>query len=342
MKKLIGLFAVVVTVWWFALADDLANVSLNYCDTPENTLQYQIDPGVETGICYNLSNASSKPVTIKLSFIDGTFTNDQWQNKACLSDADIENFWKYVTEYDQLVTLKAGETIKKEATLLYPKDMDGLYHGCVVYSVVEKSSDEVSTATASFSILMRRAKFIDVIVGNPANAQEKWIILDTFTDADGINLSHNPKIRIYKDDADNMYNIQIKVKNVSAVEQDVVITWVASNILMYKNTFVETRKLLKWESLVINKKIENTPSYNLTVKFNIANTPFTFGGQTPVVGHIKEKTILWIWNVVTYLTMIGIILFVGIVILLIQDLKRRKGIVKVAASKTKKHVAKKK
>jgi hypothetical protein len=71
---------------------------------------------------------------------------------------------------------------------------------------------------------MRRAKFIDVIVGNPANATEKGIILEDFTGAAGENLSHNPKIRIYKDSSDGKYVIQLKVKNISPVEQDVVIT----------------------------------------------------------------------------------------------------------------------
>jgi hypothetical protein len=128
-----------------------------------------------------------------------------------------------VTGYDELVTLKAGETIKKEAKLLYPIGMDGLYHGCVVYSVVDTIKDTTSNAT-SFSILMRRAKFIDVIVGNPANTKEKGIVLEDFTEADGDNLSHNSKIRMYKDMSDNTYVIQVKVHNASSVEQDVVIT----------------------------------------------------------------------------------------------------------------------
>lgn len=328
---------------WASHASDLANVSLDYCDTTENALQYQLAPGVETGICYNLSNGSNAPVTVKLSFIDGTFTNDQRQNKACLSDIDTENFWQYVTEYDQVVTLKAGETIKKEAKLLYPIGMDGLYHGCVVYSVVETAKDTTSTAT-SFSILMRRAKFIDVIVGNPSNAQEKGIVLEDFTDIDGVNISHNPKIRIYKDDSDNSYGIQIKVHNVSRIEQDVIITWVASNILTYKNTFVETRKLLKGDSLIITKKITTIPPYNLKVKFSISNTPFSFGGQEAIVWTIEENATIWIWNVVTYITIIWILLFVGIIFLLIQDLKKRKAKKTVAhhVHHQTKHTAKKK
>jgi len=81
------------------------------------------------------------------------------------------------------VTLKAGETIKKDAKMLYPTGMDGLYHGCIVYSVIEEIKD-TTTDTTSFSILMRRAKFIDVIVGDPANIQERGIILEDFTAAD--------------------------------------------------------------------------------------------------------------------------------------------------------------
>lgn len=324
MKKLLLLLSL-CTLLWFTYADDLANVSLSYCDTPENTLQCQVAPGVETGLCYNVSNGGNSTVTVKLSFIDGTFTNDQRQNKACLSDADIENFWQYVTGYEQMITLKPGETIKKEASLLYPEGMDGLYHGCVVYSVVEKTKATASDASARFSILMRRAKFIDVIVGNPENAKEKGIILEDFADAEGKNISHNSKVRIYKDDADNKYVIQLKVKNISAVEQDVVITWVASNILTYKNTFIETRKILKWESLVITKKIDELPSYNLKVKFNITNTPFTFGWQEPVIWTTTTKTIIWIWNAITFITIIGILLLVGIVILLVQDIQRRRG-----------------
>ena len=152
MKKFLRILPLLFAFIWQTHADDLANVSLNYCNTPENILQYQIDPGVETGICYTLSNGAKTPVTVKLSFVDGTFTNDQRQNKACLSDTNIENFWKYVTEYDQLVTLKPWETVQKTAKLFYPAGMDGLYHGCVVYSVVEAQKDATAATSSSFTM----------------------------------------------------------------------------------------------------------------------------------------------------------------------------------------------
>lgn len=92
---------------------------------------------------------------------------------------------------------------------------------------------------------------------------------------------------------------------------------------MYKNTFVEVRKILKGESLLITKKIDKIPSYNLSIKLNISNTPFTFNNQEPVIGHLKEKTTILIWNVITVITLIGLLLLIGIIILLVKDIKRK-------------------
>ena len=86
-------------------ADNLKSISLDYCDTTGNVLKYTIDPGVQTGICYTVSNSSAQEVKMKINFIDGTFTNDQWQNKTCLNEDAKENFGQYVSEYEQLVTL---------------------------------------------------------------------------------------------------------------------------------------------------------------------------------------------------------------------------------------------
>ncbi|HMS91823.1 MAG TPA: hypothetical protein PKC87_06365, partial [Candidatus Absconditabacterales bacterium] len=62
MKRFLRIFPIVLAFIGQVHADDLSNVSLTYCDTTENALHYQIAPGVETGICYNLSNGSTDPV----------------------------------------------------------------------------------------------------------------------------------------------------------------------------------------------------------------------------------------------------------------------------------------
>jgi len=92
MKKILWILPIVLLFGFANAQTDLAYVSLDYCDAPENLLSLQVDPGTETGVCYTLANGTNRELTIKLSFVDGTFTNDQRQNKACLSDKDTENF----------------------------------------------------------------------------------------------------------------------------------------------------------------------------------------------------------------------------------------------------------
>lgn len=318
MKKLLWIFPLVVLFIWRTSANSLTNISLDFCATTKGTLTYHINAGTETGICYTIANHAEVPVTIKLWFIDGTFTNDQQQNKACLSDTDRENFWKYVTGYDQLITLKVGETVKKEAKIMYATGMNWLYRGCVVYSIVGKPVN-----ISGFSIIMRSARFIDVFVGTPKTIQGTWIILESFSHADGENISQDSKIRIYKDTADDGYVIQMKIRNISSVEQDIVITWNISNILSYKEQFVEARKILSGELLVITKKLGKIPPYNLKIQLAINNMPFAFDiKQEPVIWTIKEETVIWKWNVAGYIILAGIILFMAI--LLTQDKKKRK------------------
>ena len=109
-------------------ADALKNISLDYCAVTGNILPYSIETNVDTGICYTITNSSDQKITMKVNFVDGTFTNDQWQNRACLDESAKENFGQYVTKYKTTITLSGGETKTETARLLYPGGTDGQYH----------------------------------------------------------------------------------------------------------------------------------------------------------------------------------------------------------------------
>ena len=79
---------------------------------------------------------------------------------------------------------------------------------------------------------MRKAKFIDVFLGNSQPPLHiTGIVLEDFSKADGENISRDPKVRIYKDATDGTYIVEIKVKNISPTDQEVMITGEISNIL---------------------------------------------------------------------------------------------------------------
>lgn len=313
----------VITFVLNSQADDLSTMSLDFCTTTsDGALNMTVDPGVQTGICYKLSNGWKNEVTVKVWFVDGTFTNDEWKNPACYTDDQTKFFGQYVTGYQQIINLKPGQSIDENAMLKYPKGMNGIFHGCLTYSIVTPVKDKASGAT-SFSIQMRRAKFIDVISGNPDELM-KWntIILEEFTDADGENLSNNPKIRIYKD-LDDSYIVALKVKNIWVFDENVNLTGVASNLFTYKEVFNAPRLLTPWQSLLVTQKLSGKPNYNLSVKLAIGHTPNVFGDVKAVSGEFKESATLWIWNIVTVLTLVGILIVGWIIFLLVKDLNSK-------------------
>ncbi len=301
-------------------ADNLKHISLNYCDTTGNVLQYTMDPGESKDICYTVSNSSPQEVTMKINFIDGTFTNDQWQNKTCLNEDAKENFGQYVSEYEQLVTLSWWESRSQTAKLFYPQWTDGQYYGCVTYSVIEAPIDGAEWENSNFSILMRKAKFIDVLVGHPEKIT--WGI--ALKGAHGAaNLSPNANFRIYQDPADNKYVIELTIQNVWWVEEDIVVTGVAFNILNYRYTFVENRKLLKWQEFVITKKLDSIPNYYFDVTIDLAYTPI-IPGIVSSTSYIHETARIYIFNFITIITIIWLLLLLLILLLLIKSLTRDK------------------
>ncbi len=304
MKRLVRIAMIAFTLLWTAKANDLAYISLDFCDN-SSVLTYHLQGGQETGLCYKVTNSSAMPVKIKLGFIDGTFTNDQQQNKACLGDTDVGNFWKYVTGYAHELTISAGQTIQQEAKLMYEPGMEGLYHGCIVYTIV----DDTTPSRSGLTIIMRSARFIDVLVGNPKNDFHwAWIVLEGFTASDGENLSKDPKIRVYKDSADERYVVEIKIKNISSVDQEVIITGSISNSLWYEEYFVESRKILPEGMVIITKRLGDVPPYDLKVQLEINSLPFSFDTQqAPAASITREETAIGTWKVIGGIVILGII-----------------------------------
>lgn len=304
-------------------ADSLRNISLDFCDTTGNIVQYTLDPWVKTGICYTVSNTSTENITMKINFVDGTFTNDQRQNRACLDEVAKENFGQYVTKYTDTITLTGGETKQKKAQLLYPQGTDGQYYGCITYSVIDTKNALQSWENSNFSILMRKAKFIDVLVGHPEKIT--WGISFKNFSWDK-NLSPNSKIRIYQDTADNKYVVELTIQNTSSIEQNVVITWVASNFLTYKHTFTETRKILKGQEFIISKKLEDIPNYLLDMDVQLAYTPIItwIPDLVPQTSYLHETARILIINIITRGTLIGIALLLLLIILLIRSSRRKR------------------
>jgi hypothetical protein len=238
-----------------------------------------------------------------------------------LNEDAKENFGQYVGEYEQLITLSWWETKSQTAKLFYPQWTDGQYYGCVTYSVIDAPIDGAEWENSNFSILMRKAKFIDVLVGHPEKIT--WGI--TLKGSHGAaNLSPNTNFRIYQDPTDNKYVIELIIQNEWWVAEDIVVTGVAFNILNYRYTFIENRKLLKWQEFIITKKLNDIPNYYFDVTIDLAYTPVIPGIKDLQTSYIHETARIYIFNFITIITIIWLFLLLLILLLLIKSLTRDK------------------
>lgn len=343
-KKYYVFVLLILFFFWFALSDALWDVDISFCNSTStldmsgniitwdvqsgviisgNSMSYKIWVAQEWDICYIISNKSIQETSFKISFVDGTFTNDQRKNKACLSDSDTKYFGQYVTGYDSIITVSWSQMVQKSAKFNYPMGSDGIYHGCLVYSILDKP---VSWwAQSNFTVLMRRAKFIDVLVWNHKAAGKNAITLVDFNPLSGENLSSNPKIRIYIDPADGKYVIQFQLKNVSSMDQDVSVTWSISNFIAYQKAFSEPRRLLRWETLLVTRKLDEVPYYNLKTKLDISYVPYyTFDDEKPTAWSLSESVNMWIVDTIFIMSLIWLLLFLIVFALLVMVLKNQK------------------
>ena len=218
--------------------------------------------------------------------------------------------------------MKAGESFTWIAIVKYPTDTNGIFHWCLAYSLLAPKTDSQWGGT-SVTIQMRRAKFIDLLVGDLDAMGKNGIILDEFTIEDGENLSKNSKVRIYQDPLDDKYVVALRLKNMWSFDENVVVTGIASNVLTYKESFVFERKMIKWDTLVLTQKLDTIPLYNLHAKIALAHKPILIGDLEIETALIDESAWFVIWNVITILTLLGILVVALIIILLIKDIAKK-------------------
>ncbi len=140
---------------------DLSQIEINFCDKAgEKGIEYSIAPGWIQDICLQASNISDKDIEIHVEFVDGSITNDQRQNKACLQQWQNKIFWQYVTGFSSSFIVPANNVFFQHAKIYLPKWSQWIIYWCLVYYT--KSVE--MWGGINFSVLMRKAKFIDVKV----------------------------------------------------------------------------------------------------------------------------------------------------------------------------------
>lgn len=138
---------------------DLAQIEIDFCDKLwEKGIEYTMSPGWSQDVCLKASNVSSQDIEVTIWFVDGTVTNDERQNKACMQQWDENVFWRYMTGFESSFIIPASGFVFKHATIQLEKNNTWNINWCLVYYT--KSVE--MWGGLNFSVLMRKAKFIDI------------------------------------------------------------------------------------------------------------------------------------------------------------------------------------
>ena len=227
------------------------NISVRFCNEEnlQTSLNLIADSWIEYDICIDFINPTNNDIDINYSFIDWTFTDDEFQNKACTM-SDTTNFGQFVTPENTSVTVPAHNYIQQNATIKFPIWMSWLVNWCLVYSLVDEDSGttEWQEWTSMFKIQLRKASFIDVIVG--------WDVKRDFSLPWKLTRSIDRKADIL--------TLSASVLNKWNINEKSHIEWTVKNLFWFNTELISPDKIVLANSeFFVKATAENIPWYRM-------------------------------------------------------------------------------
>ena len=142
---------------------DLSQIEVDFCNKPgEKTINYIVAPWSQQDICLKASNASAQDIEVTIGFVDGTVTNDQRKNKACMQQWEDKNFWQYVTGFETSFTVPANDSVFRQLTKTVHEDNTDF----VVFNGDKKLEDPLGGKIKPTSTYPLTKGYVDLEVDN--------------------------------------------------------------------------------------------------------------------------------------------------------------------------------
>ena len=314
-KNLFFLFASFMVVWFGAVnASSIWEVSVDFCNSDNNTksLSMVLDSGKEWEICMEFSNYSELDVSISYGFVDGTVTADSYKSKACQNEWDKQNFGQYVKQDVNEINIPSMTKVRQKSYVKFPSWFTGMVNGCLTYFISDKS-EKVKVDSAMFDVLVRKAAFIDVLVGGELSRSLKL--------AEGNNVTAS------YDKSKNSIILDVIFENKGNVNESVVVNWIVSSIFGYSVNFSgENIKVLSDENGVLKIETKNIPWYKwpFNISLDIVSNPdFNFNPdslpdeiKTPITIKASSTVFIMPW------IFVYILWWLILILILIKFLKK--------------------
>ncbi len=293
-KNVFFLFMSFMSLWLGTVsASSIWEISVDFCnfDNSTKSLSMVLDSGKEWEICIEFSNYSDWDVSISYGFVDGTVTADSYKSKACKNEWDKQNFGQYVKQDVNEINIPSMTKVKQKAYVKFPSWFTGMVNGCLTYFISNKSQ-QVNVDSAMFDVLVRKASFIDVLVGGELYRSLKLAGWNAITAV--YNKSKNSIV------------LDVAFENKGNVNESVLVNWFVSSIFGYSVDFSgENIKVLSDENGVLKIETKNIPWYKwpFNISLDIVSNPdFNFNSNSlpdeiknPIVIKANSNVFIFPW-----------------------------------------------
>lgn len=308
MKKFIYFLSFWLLLSSFVFSADIWEVSVDFCNSENNTksLSMVLDSWKEWEICMEFSNYSDEDVSISYGFVDWSITADSYKSKACKNEWDKELFGQYVSQDVSKITIPSMQKVRQKAYIKFPWWFTGMVNGCLTYFVSNKK-EQMNVDSAMFDVLVRKASFIDVLVGWQLNRSLKLADVQT-----PITYQYNK--------SNNSLVLSLMFENDGNVNENVLVDWNISSVLGYNLSFSGQKlKVLSDDNAVLKIEIKDIPWYKLffDVSFDIVSNPYFDFDSNSLPDSIKEPITIKAKTSVFIFPWIFVYVLWGLIVLLV-------------------------
>ena len=166
MKKLIiwlaFCFLLFISSYTIAQEDSILGVSVKFCNSGHITKSLSIESlsGQSTEICMQFINSLDSDILIWYDFVDWVITNDSYHTRACDNTSVWSSFRSFFSTGNRKINLKAQSITTQKDYIFVPYEFTWTINWCLTYFAL--SSKDKTDDTDMFTVLLRKASFIDV------------------------------------------------------------------------------------------------------------------------------------------------------------------------------------
>lgn len=321
-KKIFScLFIFGILFFGFSKAD-VQDISFNFCDDKDSSdflawkKTFLLTAGKEEEMCLKFSTNSEETRKIvywfTISYISAWMSvcdADKWTGNAFSKFFINKEARVFDIDKDHPVTIKEK--------ILIPIGMSGSQYGCLAYALAEAEAEWI--AWWMFDLIVNKVYPLVFFVWWGESVRNA-VLLETLSWG---AYTTNKKIKAIVDE-ENTMKLYFRVKNEGNVEQNVIFTGKAYNILGIEKPFsMSAEKVMPWESRDVEINVGMLPFYKwlFNVKVNMQHAPkfdFDVSGLDPDIQKgwiITEKGQVYFFSWVSLVVVVLIIVFLAKLVL---------------------------